>query len=181
MAMFAPPQAPADAQDSDHFATPVVAVNDARPCGHFASVGHRFSPNNLLLHRSSYGRGVRQGYVAPPFIVALCPDHLRFVPASILVSRHDITPMGYLDLQMISPRGEWPDLTCNVARQLIPLRDPGVPWGLCNASVPRSTYYIILFSQLGFIIGISPPIGLMLPLCRERGVCRDIKLDCAQF
>lgn len=39
--ILTPPQAPADAQDSDRSATPAVAVANARPCGHSASIGLR--------------------------------------------------------------------------------------------------------------------------------------------
>ena len=102
--------------------TATVAVDEVRPCGHFASVGHRFSPNNLLLHRSSYGRGVRQGYVAPPSVIVLVP---RLTSIALCVTTtslgHDIIPMGYLDLLKAPAAEVRTEYYSLWARRLIPL------------------------------------------------------------
>ena len=88
-----------------------------------------------------------------------CPGHLRYAPCRHRHACHDITPTCFRDMEMMKPRVDLPGYYRNVAWQLIPLRDPGVPWGLCNASVPRSTRTQPPIHQLGHIIGASPHIG----------------------
>lgn len=77
-----------------------VAVADARPSGHSASIENLQSSNNPLFHRGSYGRAFRLGCIAPPFII----DHLprppppRALPPPPRLPRHhpDVLP-GYVN------------------------------------------------------------------------------------
>ena len=99
-------------------------------------------PTTHSQGRGSCGRGPRLRLhcsASMPLSCAPPPplrtrDHCRQPP--------HITPAGFPNKGKAQASAVQPGHCSLVERRLIPLRDPGVHWGLCNASAPKATYGI---------------------------------------
>lgn len=121
-------------------------------------------PTTHSQGRGSCGRGPRQRlHCSAPMPLSCAPppplrtrDHCRQPPY--------ITPTGFPDKGKAQTSAFQPGHCSLAERRLIPLRDPGVPWGLCNAPAPQATY------------GIDPET----PQCPRLGICTARRLICRQ-
>lgn len=99
-------------------------------------------PTTHSQSRGSCGRGprLRLHCSAPMLLSCASPpplqtcDHSRQPP--------HITPTGFPDKGKAQASAFQPGHCSLVERRLIPLRDPGDPWGLRNASAPQATFGI---------------------------------------
>lgn len=172
---------------ADNSAPAAVAVADARPSCHSASIENLHSSNNPLFHRGSYGRAFRLGCIAPPVIIAPLPrpPPLCAMPPPPRLPLHhpDVLP-GYVnDAAESGPARTSKE--CGAATHTTALS----PLALCSAKPPLFTF------------GVSAVRPCHVPPGHNRqstnsatssghhrpsadvgiGVCRDLKLPCVQF
>lgn len=137
-----PPQAPADYAGLDFSAAAALRPPPQCRAVIARSVGDPFAsddpqPRQRLLRTRAPAEASLLRIDAVVLCIATSAANLRPLPSAATHHPDGLPGQGKAQASAFQPGH------CSlVERRLIPLRDPGVHWGLCNASAPKATYGI---------------------------------------